>query len=488
MQPSSHVVSFAPRFRLARGATGVLVALAAAALPAAAQLTGSGTAGRVPKFLTSSDLGDSLLFESASGRIGIGVENPLRTLDVGGDALVRGFLGVNQNAASRAFIVNQKGSGAIADFRSGGEVRLFLSNAGDLGLGTTTPDARLDVAGSARLEGPLAVGNAAEFGIGADQYEKLFDVSHAIADFSSSGYWTPFRSHIAIDSDADLTGDRQSAVFSHDLEAIVPATNDKSYYWVNGPTLLATHAGFGSVDNLVGGAIGTETIGAGSVGFQAGADIESFLRGPGTIGENAALWVFSGNRDATGTIGVNHAILVESPFADGPMGAHHGLYLKDQSAGGDGYALYSEGGRSYFAGNVGIGTDEPDRILTIPADSPTDPIAHAWTTYSSRRFKENVAPIEGALEKIERLRGVTYDWKGTKKRDIGLIAEEVGEVLPEIVEYEANGTDAKSIDYARITAVLVEAVKAQEAAIASLRAEVAALKAAGGEIAGSPRR
>lgn len=380
MQPSSHVVSFAPRFRLAPRAAAVFVALAAAALPAAAQLTGSGTAGRVPKFLTSSDLGDSLLFEAASGRVGIGVENPLRTLDVGGDALVRGFLGVNQNASSRAFIVNQKGSGAIADFRSGGAVRLFLSNAGDLGLGTTTPDARLDVAGSARLEGPLAVGNAAEFGMG---------------------------------------GDRQSAVFSHDLEAIVPATNDKSYYWVNGPTLLATHAGSGTVDNLVGGALGAESIGAGSVGFQAGADVESFLRGPGTIGENAALWVFSGNRDATGTIGMNHAILVESPFADGPMGAHHGLYLKDQSAGGDGYALYSEGGRSYFAGNVGIGTDEPDRILTIPADSPTDPIAHAWTTYSSRRFKENVAPIEGALEKIERLRGVTYDWKGRRSATSG---------------------------------------------------------------------
>jgi len=57
------------------------------------------------------------------------------------------------------------------------------------------------------------------------------------------------------------------------------------------------------------------------------------------------------------------------------------------------------------------------------------------------------------------LRGVTYDWKESGKHDIGLIAEEVGEVIPEIVAYEKNGVDAKSVDYSRLVAVLIEAVK-----------------------------
>ena len=60
---------------------------------------------------------------------------------------------------------------------------------------------------------------------------------------------------------------------------------------------------------------------------------------------------------------------------------------------------------------------------------------------------------------MNRLRGVSYDWKANGKHDIGLIAEEVGEVIPEVVAYEQNGKDAKSIDYARLVAVLIEANK-----------------------------
>ena len=64
---------------------------------------------------------------------------------------------------------------------------------------------------------------------------------------------------------------------------------------------------------------------------------------------------------------------------------------------------------------------------------------------------------------MQALRGVTYDWKESGKHDIGLIAEEVGEVIPEIVAYEENGIDAKSVDYARLVAVLIEAAKEQQA-------------------------
>lgn len=62
-------------------------------------------------------------------------------------------------------------------------------------------------------------------------------------------------------------------------------------------------------------------------------------------------------------------------------------------------------------------------------------------------WKTNIQPIAGALDKARRLRGVTYDWKADGKHDVGLIAEEVGEVVPEVVAYEENGQDAKSVDY-----------------------------------------
>jgi len=135
------------------------------------------------------------------------------------------------------------------------------------------------------------------------------------------------------------------------------------------------------------------------------------------------------------------------------------------------------GGVGMYAVKVGIGEEEPSNILTIEQNSATDPIADAWTQYSSRRWKTNIRPIQGALDKVERLTGVYYDWKADGKHDIGLVAEDVGQVVPEIVAYENNGVDAKSVDYARLTALLIEAVKEQQAQIQTLKFEIERLSA-----------
>lgn len=128
-------------------------------------------------------------------------------------------------------------------------------------------------------------------------------------------------------------------------------------------------------------------------------------------------------------------------------------------------------------GNVGIGMNNvPNNILAVAQGSSTNPIADAWTTYSSRRWKTNIKTLEGALDKVKRLRGVTFDWKANGKHDIGLIAEEVGAVIPEVVAYEKNGKDAKSVDYGRLVSVLIEAVKEQQQAIETLTARVADLE------------
>jgi endosialidase-like protein len=88
---------------------------------------------------------------------------------------------------------------------------------------------------------------------------------------------------------------------------------------------------------------------------------------------------------------------------------------------------------------------------------------------SSRRFKENIKPLKGALDKVMKLKGVSYTWKKDGRKDIGLIAEEVGKVIPEIVRYEDNGVDARSVDYPHLTAMLVEAVKTQQKQINELK-------------------
>ena len=55
------------------------------------------------------------------------------------------------------------------------------------------------------------------------------------------------------------------------------------------------------------------------------------------------------------------------------------------------------------------------------------------------------------------------DWKADGKNDLGLIAEEVGKVLPDLVQFEADGRDAISLDYARLIPLLIETLKEQKA-------------------------
>ncbi len=97
---------------------------------------------------------------------------------------------------------------------------------------------------------------------------------------------------------------------------------------------------------------------------------------------------------------------------------------------------------------------------------------------SSIRWKSNVRNIDQPLDKIARLRGVYYDWDKDHggHHDLGMIAEEVGKVLPEIVNYEENGIDAIGMDYSKLTPLLVEAVNAlraeKDAQIAGQQAEI----------------
>ncbi len=113
------------------------------------------------------------------------------------------------------------------------------------------------------------------------------------------------------------------------------------------------------------------------------------------------------------------------------------------------------------SGSVGIGAPAPTHIFQV-GQGKGAAFADSWSTYSSRRWKTNIRTLPDALAKVEHLRGVTYDLKGNGKHEIGVIAEEVGQVVPEVVSYEENGKDAQGVDYSRLTALLIEATKQQQ--------------------------
>ena len=109
-------------------------------------------------------------------------------------------------------------------------------------------------------------------------------------------------------------------------------------------------------------------------------------------------------------------------------------------------------------------------------DNSGSAIANAWIAYSSIKHKEDVEEIEDALEKVLQLRGVNFTWIKSKKEDVGLIAEEVAEVIPRAVEYdEKDGTTPIGLDYTRLVPYLIECVKEQQDRILGLEKKVSEL-------------
>jgi len=108
----------------------------------------------------------------------------------------------------------------------------------------------------------------------------------------------------------------------------------------------------------------------------------------------------------------------------------------------------------------------------------------AYGTSSDYRLKENVQPMQNALDKVSALRPVTYTWKADGLPGQGFIAHELAEVCPDAVLGEKDAIDAEGnpvyqgIDTSFLVATLTAAIQEQQALIESLTARIAALEAA----------
>jgi Chaperone of endosialidase len=185
---------------------------------------------------------------------------------------------------------------------------------------------------------------------------------------------------------------------------------------------------------------------------------------PATGGFNAAIQV-GGGGGATYSSGVSH-------------GGNGGSITLVPGSGGTGTASAGSAVKVLLAptgGKIGIGTSTPTATLTVVAGATT--LADHWTTRSSRAFKTDIQPLQDALTKVERLQGVSYKNKADGKHEIGVVADDVEQVVPEVVSRDPQTNDVQGVDYARLTALLIEAVKAQQAQLRSQQKEIHRLEA-----------
>ncbi|KKN91747.1 hypothetical protein LCGC14_0214150 [marine sediment metagenome] len=130
-------------------------------------------------------------------------------------------------------------------------------------------------------------------------------------------------------------------------------------------------------------------------------------------------------------------------------------------------------------GNVGIGTTSPGYKLDVSGSAH----ASSFPVSSDVRFKTNVDQITNVLDKLDKIQGVSFDWnelykslgRSTGHREIGLIAQEVETVFPELVTTWGE-ENYKAVDYSRMTAVLVEAIKELKAENEMLEQRIEALE------------
>jgi hypothetical protein len=136
-------------------------------------------------------------------------------------------------------------------------------------------------------------------------------------------------------------------------------------------------------------------------------------------------------------------------------------------------------------GNVGIGTSSPAYTLDVAGQVH----ATGFPTSSDVRFKDDIQPIDNALEKVLRLNGVYFKWNrlhretlkrsnGLTTRQVGLVAQQVREVVPELVsEWADKGAeDYLAVDYSRLNALTIEAIKQLAEQNRTLRDEIRTLR------------
>jgi hypothetical protein len=146
---------------------------------------------------------------------------------------------------------------------------------------------------------------------------------------------------------------------------------------------------------------------------------------------------FDGTTDITlaGSSNANTVTTISSSTA----ATHFLTFVADNNTSATAETLYTDAGISY---------NPSTNALTVSGDI---------TTSSDARLKENVVTIDSALNKVDQMRGVYFNKIGKDVRNVGVIAQEMEEVLPEVVATDDEGM--KSVAYANIVGVLIEAIK-----------------------------
>jgi hypothetical protein len=208
----------------------------------------------------------------------------------------------------------------------------------------------------------------------------------------------------------------------------------------------------------------------------------------GNSGGNKLVWDGSklkvtGGIYVTDSIGIRNDGSSTLTITGGPSNASGGQIDLTPSGivslvatGGQFIQFYTGGAQRGYVQNDGkfdwLGTSEFDGAMTVNSTVA----ATSFNSTSSRKYKTNIRNLTNGLNIINNLRPVMFDWNNKDiKNDIGMIAEEVNEILPTIVYKNSNG-EIDGLEYGKLVAVLTTAVKELSAEVQELKRQINELK------------
>jgi len=399
------------------------------------------------------------------------------------------------------------------------------SSSGFVGIGTTQPAAMLDVAGPAHIAGELAVGSnvliAAE-AVGSTIAGGWDNRAYSHSGFIGGGYGNEtglpgVSSNVAatvaggVDNVASAAAsaigggsqnqadgwmgtvpggflNRAGGLRSFAAGEWAEALHDNTFVWSSsGHSFASTGSDQFLVD--ASGGIGLNTNEPLASAHVQGTDI-----GASIVHAAAATGIFVEDTDAVLTLaseehGVVGSVLSMPHFASGAYQDQWAIYRGTALAGNN--LRISFGPSGNWASNPAFLNLAPDGNLGVGINTPSQRLhvngavlADNYFLTSDARLKDDVRTLDGSLEKLRALRGVSFVWnrermpEAEEERQLGFLAQEVREILPELVREDESGR--LSVGYAQVVPLLVEAIREQGedlgAELEALRRELAELR------------
>jgi len=355
---------------------------------------------------------------------------------------------------------------------------------GSVGIGTTNPTRKVHIFGDAsnnQFNAAISVNSAnttgygAYLGINATSFTSGRDyrlVSSGSSDTAGVGKFSIY----------DVTANADRFTIDSSGNIGLGSTNPTTKLDVNGNVRVigvVTATSFvGSGASLTGNARNlTATIGIGTSGGAVGYGVSFLdLRGPGlsTVFYNGNVGIatifFQGGGSGSASIGIGTTpgeafpgiVTTGNLWYNNDIGRLFIYYQDTDSFQWVDASPNTIGITNFDSITVGAAVTINSSGINAPTGIIT---AIDFNSLSDQNYKENVITVNDALDKVEQLRGVKFDWKESGLPSYGVIAQELEQVLPELV----HGNDPKTVNYNGIIGVLIEAIKELKAEINTLK-------------------